>query len=118
MGQFSGASSITTADRASPVSSFSPSNDLEVVSDAPFRQVSSLGMPPRPANRQRLVDPSIVAALTGIDKEAHQAPPKMTGMFICECCPKKPKKFDNRDDLQYVLYPVFIPFTVGSRFGY
>ncbi|POS86423.1 hypothetical protein EPUL_004437 [Erysiphe pulchra] len=23
-----------------------------------------------------------------------------TGVFICECCPKKPKKFDNKEDLE------------------
>jgi hypothetical protein len=26
--------------------------------------------------------------------------PKMQGVFICECCPKKPKKFDSQEDLQ------------------
>ncbi|RKF61452.1 putative c2h2 finger domain-containing protein [Erysiphe neolycopersici] len=25
--------------------------------------------------------------------------PDSTGVFICECCPKKPKKFDNKEDL-------------------
>ncbi|KAJ5113397.1 hypothetical protein N7456_001931 [Penicillium angulare] len=25
---------------------------------------------------------------------------KMGGLFICDCCPKKPKKFDNQDDLR------------------
>ncbi|TKA71079.1 hypothetical protein B0A49_04317, partial [Cryomyces minteri] len=26
--------------------------------------------------------------------------PKLQGMFICECCPKKPKKFDSEDELR------------------
>jgi hypothetical protein len=26
--------------------------------------------------------------------------PKKQGGFICQCCPKKPKKFDALDDLQ------------------
>jgi len=26
--------------------------------------------------------------------------PKMQGVLICECCPKKPKKFDSQEDLQ------------------
>jgi hypothetical protein len=25
---------------------------------------------------------------------------KMGGLYICDCCPKKPKKFDNPDDLR------------------
>jgi hypothetical protein len=29
--------------------------------------------------------------------------PKIQGIYMCECCPKKPKKFDCQDDLEYVL---------------
>jgi hypothetical protein len=29
--------------------------------------------------------------------------PKIQGIFMCECCPKKPKKFDCQEDLEYVL---------------
>jgi hypothetical protein len=29
--------------------------------------------------------------------------PKMQGVFICECCPKKPKKFDTQEELKYFL---------------
>lgn len=28
---------------------------------------------------------------------------KMQGIYICECCPKKPKKFDTEDELKYVF---------------
>lgn len=27
---------------------------------------------------------------------------KLQGFFMCECCPKKPKKFETRDELRYV----------------
>jgi hypothetical protein len=27
--------------------------------------------------------------------------PKLQGVFICECCPKKPKKFDSQEELKY-----------------
>jgi hypothetical protein len=26
--------------------------------------------------------------------------PKMQGVFMCECCPKKPKKFDSQEELK------------------
>lgn len=35
----------------------------------------------------------------GMGHMKHNSAPKMHGVFICECCPKKPKKFDNQDDL-------------------
>jgi hypothetical protein len=27
---------------------------------------------------------------------------RIPGAYICECCPKKPKKFDSEDELRYV----------------
>ncbi|RDW91479.1 hypothetical protein BP5796_02644 [Coleophoma crateriformis] len=35
----------------------------------------------------------------GIGHVKHNSAPKMHGVFICECCPKKPKKFDTQEDL-------------------
>ena len=32
---------------------------------------------------------------------------KIQGLFICECCPKKPKKFDSEEELRYVLSKAF-----------
>ncbi|PQE23893.1 C2H2 finger domain-containing protein [Rutstroemia sp. NJR-2017a WRK4] len=29
----------------------------------------------------------------------HNSAPKMQGVYICECCPKKPKKFDSQEEL-------------------
>jgi len=29
----------------------------------------------------------------------HNSAPKIQGVFICECCPKKPKKFDSQEEL-------------------
>ena len=36
-----------------------------------------------------------------------QGGPKMQAGFICECCPKKPKKFDTQEELKY-LYPPYV----------
>lgn len=32
----------------------------------------------------------------------HNSAPKLHGVYICECCPKKPKKFDTQAELKYV----------------
>ena len=32
--------------------------------------------------------------------------PKIQGGYICECCPKKPKKFDSEAELKYTLFPI------------
>ncbi|EWC45862.1 hypothetical protein DRE_04869 [Drechslerella stenobrocha 248] len=34
----------------------------------------------------------------------HHSAPKLLGVLMCECCPKKPKKFDNQIDLKYDPY--------------
>lgn len=102
-GQFSAASSLSTADW-SPSASYNPSE--EMMKDAKFRQVSiSSGRPGTAPAGRRLPDISSAGKdskdLPTILK--HSPAPKMTGLFICECCPKKPKKFDSPSDLQYVL---------------
>ncbi|KAL3427693.1 hypothetical protein PVAG01_01202 [Phlyctema vagabunda] len=35
----------------------------------------------------------------GMGHMKHNSAPKMHGVFICECCPKKPKKFDTHEEL-------------------
>jgi len=101
VGQYSAASSFTTTDWGSPISPYNPSSTEESMRDAPFRRMP-IGAS-RPTARQGRV--SELSSL-GQDKDMlatkHSPKPKMGGMFICECCPKKPKKFDNRSDLQYV----------------
>lgn len=106
IGPFSATSSITT-DRTSPVGSFSPSSEIEVVSDAPFRQLPSTLGATRPSTRQR-TQPDL-----SVGKEKNVSAPKqrsatrvngITNIYICECCPKKPKKFENRNDLAYVSH--------------
>lgn len=62
----------------------------------------------RPQDQRRLTEHKITVPS---HKRPGQAPLSTTksgasrigGLHICECCPKKPKKFDNREDLQYVF---------------
>ena len=35
-----------------------------------------------------------------LSQAKHKAAPNMQGVFICECCPKKPKKFDSQEELK------------------
>ncbi|KAH8150720.1 uncharacterized protein LAJ45_05416 [Morchella importuna] len=96
------ASSITTVDRGTPATSYTPSIDMEII-DAPFRQSQITLAANRPNNRQRTGSETTITA-TGAEKDTvavkHLSAPKMAGAFICECCPKKPKKFETYEDLQ------------------
>lgn len=101
---FSVASSVTTTDRGSPATSFSPSLvDMEIVGDAPFRQSQSSMGANRSNNRQRTLSETTVTP-SGIERDSvaakHHSAPRMAGVYICECCPKKPKKFDSLGDLR------------------
>jgi len=127
MGQFSpAASSLSTQTDWSPVASYNPSMETDAAKDAYYRQfppAASLGR--LSGGRGRLPEMSSL----GRDKDSpatkHNPAPRMTGSFICECCPKKPKKFGNRSDLQYVYPPSPSPpvytkthaLTDGPRHG-
>lgn len=39
---------------------------------------------------------------------------KMQGFFMCECCPKKPKKFETQEELRYVQIPLYRPAGLGA----
>ena len=98
--QYSPASSLNTD--WSPSASYNQSDDMR--KDVKYSQLST-GSSRSACAVRRL--PEISA--TGNDAKdlppilKHSPAPKMVGMFICECCPKKPKKFDNQADLQYVV---------------
>ena len=36
----------------------------------------------------------------GISHSKNSGAPRMQGVFMCECCPKKPKKFESQEDLK------------------
>jgi hypothetical protein len=96
IGQFSPATTIQTD--WSPVASY----NSEPLRDGLYRQ-----LPPSSLSRPD----TVCGPLPGVssfnrDKELKRNPPPKMGMFICECCPKKPKKFDNPADLQYVCLHV------------
>jgi hypothetical protein len=107
-----GGSSMTSTspyDRPSP-GGLSPSSDLDSFHEKSILQPSSPGAftsqpgmgaaptsntlePPNPNHARKI---SLQTNLT-VPKPA---PPKIGGLYLCECCPKKPKKFDNPEDLR------------------
>jgi len=110
MGQCSpAASSLSTQTDWSLVASYNPSMEADGMKDGFYRQFppSSLGRPG--GGRGRLPEISSLGRDKDLPAMKHNPAPKMTGIFICECCPKKPKKFNNRADLQYALQrPTYI----------
>jgi hypothetical protein len=54
---------------------------------------------PRPLSRSsQHVPPKSPAASVAQSRKSHAS--HLQGVFICECCPKKPKKFDTEEDLR------------------
>jgi len=99
----SAASSFTTQDRHSPVASFSPSSDVDTPNDSPYLSHSSLTN----SHSRRTGRPLQIPELPIITKQEPDTVqqklsqvPKAIGGFICECCPKKPKKFETKAELQ------------------
>jgi hypothetical protein len=82
-------------------------------SDSPY--VTSLSLNPSPRgsisrpNRGRAMsDTRPLMTSRKLSDTIHSkqgAGPKIHGAFICECCPKKPKKFDSPDELKYFTPP-------------
>lgn len=86
------------------------------MSDSPY--VTSLSLNPSPRGSVSRTNHSRALSETrplmtsrklseGLGTSKHSSPPKMQGVFMCECCPKKPKKFDSQDELKYFL-PLYI----------
>ncbi|KAJ5673886.1 hypothetical protein N7462_009325 [Penicillium macrosclerotiorum] len=101
--------SLSPYDRPSP-GGLSPSSDLDTFHEKsilnPNLPATGLVQPVvRPVASSNTLEPP-TTDITGkvIMPTALTAPkasaPKISGLFICDCCPKKPKKFDNPDDLR------------------
>lgn len=82
--------------------------------DSPYMTSMSLNPSPRSSlprtNHQRAVSESrpLISSRKMPDTLGHvkhNSAPKVQGVFICECCPKKPKKFDTQEELKYALHP-------------
>jgi hypothetical protein len=102
--------SLSPFDRPSP-GGLSPSSDLDTFHEKSILNPSSPGAVVQPVLPRGLPGPasleppptdatgkmSVPTTILNVPKHAL---PKIGGLFICDCCPKKPKKFDNQDDLR------------------
>lgn len=103
------ASSITSMGsygRLSPGGISPGANDM---SDSPYVASLSLNSSPRGsvsrAPHQRTLSETrpLMSSRKLSDSISHSklnSVPKMQGVFMCECCPKKPKKFDSQEELK------------------
>lgn len=110
-----GASSMTSAsvyDRPSPGGlspGLSANSDLDSLHEKSILNSSSQGALPgpaamRPATSDTLQPPSTAPPRKVSLQNTLTVPKlgglKLGGLYICECCPKKPKKFDNPEELR------------------
>ncbi|KAF3399893.1 hypothetical protein F1880_008320 [Penicillium rolfsii] len=101
--------SLSPYDRPSP-GGLSPSSDLDAFHEKsilnPSSPASLMQSLPRSVTGSSTLEPPATDAtgkvsmpsILGVPKIAPGS--KMGGLYICDCCPKKPKKFDNPDDLR------------------
>ncbi|KAJ5172421.1 hypothetical protein N7492_005014 [Penicillium capsulatum] len=102
--------SVSPYDRPSP-GGLSPGSDLDTFHEKSILNPSSpaahIQPPsiPRPMTSSTNLEPPSTDATGKVPMPTVLAAPKTTapkisGLYICDCCPKKPKKFDNPDDLR------------------
>ncbi|KAJ5907835.1 hypothetical protein N7495_000517 [Penicillium taxi] len=100
--------SISTYDRPSP-GGLSPCSDLDTFHEKsilnPSPQMTSLQQMPRVIPVSTSLEPPMTDATGKISMvTALSVPksitPKISGLYICDCCPKKPKKFHNPENLR------------------
>lgn len=92
------ATNYSTQECSSPGASFSPQSDPETPSDSPYMNNPN----PRRGNRQRAAQDLQTTSLPDRDVMPQKLSPvhKLNGVYMCDCCPKKPKKFDTKAELQ------------------
>ncbi|KAI9829056.1 MAG: hypothetical protein M1832_000079 [Thelocarpon impressellum] len=101
----SSTTSMSSYERLSPRGT-SPCSELDPAQDSPYVASSSLRPSPRGSisrAHQRTPSESKGALPSRKPSLDETAPAKAHGsprFYICECCPKKPKKFDNHTELR------------------
>jgi hypothetical protein len=95
--------SVSSFDRHSP-GGISPTSDLEAVSPSAHKSISGMSASRTQHHREPMDikstptarKMSVQTALT----VSKSAAPRIGRSYICECCPKKPKKFDGLEELR------------------
>lgn len=127
LGGLSTATSMTSSlsfGRRSPIglspSGLSPTD----VASSPFATPNSLTLSPRttivprtglhqrgPSDQRNMVSPR---KLTEPTLRTNNGVGKIQGFYMCDCCPKKPKKFDTREELGLVNHHHAMQTPMGS----
>lgn len=89
------ATSYSPQDCSSPGASFSPQSDPETASDSPYMNNTNA----RRGNRQAQDLQVTPLSDREVMPQKLSPVPKLNGVYICECCPKKPKKFETKAEL-------------------
>jgi len=110
----SSATSYASGGRLSP-GALSPPVEMDARLGAPYGANKVLNPTSPMAHHQRTPSESTQGGGTqpSIDSAAHSrngSLSHMQGVYMCECCPKKPKKFDSEDELRYAS-PYLLPIS-------
>jgi hypothetical protein len=101
--------SISSLDRYS-TGGVSPNSDLDPMQDSPYVTPVSLNPSPRgslssskplsSSDHKSNAATRKMSVHSGVNNPKHHSLPTNKGGFMCQCCPKKPKKFDSLEELQ------------------
>lgn len=98
-------------ERPSPTSEYPyppphPERDSPYITSHPSPQSSLSHSHPRPPSEKPSPAASRKMSSDNPTPRKQPNPPNLQApMFICQCCPKKPKKFETDEELRYVLLP-------------
>lgn len=109
-GALSVGSSLTSLssnhDRLSPTSEYPhpqshPERDSPYITSHPSPRSSLPHSHPRPPSEKP--SPRKMSSDTPATRNQNNTPNIQAPMYICQCCPKKPKKFETEEELRYVF---------------
>ena len=88
----------------SPLSEFGPTKDSPYITTVSLNPSQSSITPARPHQQNRDSKPVSTARKMSIQSAVnhtrHSNASRIGGQFMCECCPKKPKKFESEEELR------------------
>ena len=88
----------------SPLSDFGPPKDSPYITSVSLNPSQASITPARPHQQNREPKPVSTARKmsiqSAVNQNRHSNASRIAGQFICECCPKKPKKFESEEELR------------------
>ena len=88
----------------SPLSEFGPPKDSPYITSVSLNPSQASITPARPHQQNRESKPVSTARKmsiqSAVNQNRHTNASRIAGQFMCECCPKKPKKFESEEELR------------------